>query len=113
MLIEEYIAQYLSQQLEQPVSGTVPHPMPESFVTVERTGGRNENLIRSATLVVQCWAQSMDAAANLCEAVTTAMEAANALPEISRCSLNSSYNFTDTSTKRFRYQAVFDLVYFL
>lgn len=28
------------------------------------------------------------------------------------CEMNSSYNFTDTRTKRYRYQAVFDLVYF-
>ena len=28
------------------------------------------------------------------------------------CVLNSTYNFTDTRTKRYRYQAVYDLVYF-
>ena len=28
-----------------------------------------------------------------------------------RCELNGDYNFTDTETKRYRYQAVFDLTY--
>ena len=34
-------------------------------------------------------------------------------PEISRCALNTSYNYTDTSRKIFRYQAVFELVHYL
>ena len=33
------------------------------------------------------------------------------LPEIGRSQLNSDYNFTDTTTKGYRYQAVFDLIY--
>jgi len=32
--------------------------------------------------------------------------------EVCKCSLNSDYNFTDTATKKYRYQAVFDLVHF-
>ena len=33
-------------------------------------------------------------------------------PEIAACRLNSDYNFTDTAKKKYRYQAVFDLVYY-
>ena len=35
-----------------------------------------------------------------------------ALSGISRARLNSDYNFTDPAKKHYRYQAVFDLVYF-
>ena len=30
---------------------------------------------------------------------------------IFKSSLNSDYNFTDTSTKKYRYQAVYDIYY--
>ena len=39
------------------------------------------------------------------------MEGITSLPNISRCELNNSYNFTDTESKTYRYQAVFHLVY--
>lgn len=113
MLIEEFVVQYLNGELSVPVSGAVPSPMPDTFVTVERTGSSITNKIRTATLAIQAWAESIDAAANLCAEVTETMENIVENDEISRCSLDSSYNFTDTSTKRFRYQAVFDLVHYL
>lgn len=31
---------------------------------------------------------------------------------ISKCTLNSDYNYTDTARKKYRYQAVYDIVYF-
>ena len=34
------------------------------------------------------------------------------LDSISQAELNTDYNFTDTQTKRYRYQAVYDLVFF-
>ena len=46
---------------------------------------------------------------------TDEAEMLKALPELDAVSasrLNSDYNFTDTTTKRYRYQAVYDLVYF-
>lgn len=113
MLIEEFVVDYLSDVLSVPVSGAVPSPMPATFVTVERTGGSVRNKLRSATLAIQAWAGSIDAAANLCADLTEAMEDIVEEPEISHCSLDASYNFTDESTKRCRYQAVFDLVHYL
>ena len=50
-------------------------------------------------------------AAKLNEEVKDAMEKIIEYTEISKCSLNSDYNFTDTKTKSYRYQAVFDLVF--
>ena len=34
------------------------------------------------------------------------------LNDISSVKLNSDYNYTDTARKKYRYQAVFDFVYF-
>lgn len=120
-MIENIIINYLYNALAYedgssvahvPVSGEVPTPLPEKFVTVEKTGGRIENHVRSGTLAIQSWAGSQKEASELNDQVITAMEAAVALDVISKCQLNSDYNYTDTSTKHHRYQAVFDLVYF-
>ena len=35
-----------------------------------------------------------------------------ALEQIVSVSLNSDYNYTDTTTKEYRYQAVFDIVHY-
>ena len=120
-MIENIVISYLftalayeegSSVVNIPVSGEVPTPLPDVFVTVEKTGGRIENHIRSATLAIQSWAKSQEKASELNEQVIAAMESLTALDAISKCKLNSDYNYTDTSTKHNRYQAVFDLVYF-
>lgn len=111
MTIEEFVILYLSGRLPVRVSGDVPSPMPDSFVTVEQTGSGRVNRISSATLAVQSWAPTRAAAAALNAQVEAAMEAMAAEPEISRCALDTSYNYTDTATRRPRYQAVFDVVH--
>lgn len=113
MLIEEFVVKYLEDELSVPVSGSEPTPMPQRFVTVERTGSSCRNKLRSAAIAVQAWAESLDEAANLCAVVVTTMEAIVSEPEISRCVLSANYNFTDEETNRYRYQADFDLVHYL
>lgn len=113
MTIEAFVIDYLDGALSVPVSGDTPHPMPNTFVTVEKTGGGRSNKIDSATLAIQSWAETRAAAAELNETVKQAMENIVEENEISRSDLDSDYNYTDEDTKRFRYQAVFDLVYFL
>ena len=34
------------------------------------------------------------------------------MDDISKCQLNSDYNYTDTTRKKYRYQAVYDMVHF-
>ncbi len=43
------------------------------------------------------------------EQTKTAVDSLIELTEIAKVRLNSDYNFTDTATKRYRYQAVYDL----
>ena len=40
------------------------------------------------------------------------MEGIIAQPEVAACRLNADYNYTDTTKRLYRYQAVFDLVYY-
>ena len=82
------------------------------FVVIERTGGGEENRIRKAMIAIQSYGASMYAAAQLNEQVVRTMDELPALASIASCRLNSDYNFTDTSKKQYRYQAVFDIVYY-
>ena len=51
-------------------------------------------------------------AAALNELVKTAADSLVTLDEIASAKLNSDYNFTDTTTKRYRYQAVYDIKHY-
>lgn len=113
MNIEEFVVDYLSGALSVPVSGDAPSPVLPRFVTVEKTGGGRENKISSATIAVQAWAETRADAADLCSEVEAAMDAILAEPEISRCALDSSYNFPDLERKKPRYQAVFSVIHYL
>lgn len=111
-MIETIVLDYLSDVLSVPVSMEVPEDPPDQFVVIEKTGGGEENHIKSATLAIQSIAPSLYEAAVLNEDVKTAMDGIEALDSIGRSSLNSDYNFTDTASKQCRYQAVFDLIYY-
>ena len=93
--------------MEIPEGGGTP-----PYIVIERTGGGEANHIRSATVAIQSYGGSLYASAALNEQVKAAMEAIRELPEIAACDLNSDYNYTDTTKKQYRYQAVYDLVYY-
>lgn len=111
-MIETIVLDYLSEALSVPVSMEVPEDPPKQFVVIEKTGGGEKNHIKSATLAIQSIAPSLYEAAVLNEDVKNAMDGIAVLNAIGRSSLNSDYNFTDTASKRYRYQAVFDLIYY-
>lgn len=91
--------------------------MPESYapplVVVEKVGSSPGDRIRRATLAIQSYGATLYDAAALNEAVCARMELIAAEPKICRVVLNSDYNYTDTETKRYRYQAVFDITHYL
>ena len=114
MTIEEFVIGYLLAALPgTAVSASIPHPMPEEFVTVELVGESETDRIPTARLVVLSWSTSRAASAELADRVKTAMAAAAAEPEISRCSLAAKYNDTDLETNRPRYNTTFEVVYLI
>lgn len=111
-MIENIILDYLTgagvtAYLEIPEGGGTP-----PYVVIERTGGGDENHINSATVAIQSYGASLYLAARLNEQVKALMEDILLMPEISACDLNSDYNYTDNTKKQYRYQAVYDLVYY-
>lgn len=112
-MIEKIVLDYLSRKLTDPVYMETPAAVPQRYVLVEKTGSGVSDHIHSAVIAIQSISSvSLYDAASLNEEVKTAMDEIITLPAISRSELNSDYNFTNTKTKEYRYQAVYDLVYF-
>lgn len=111
-MIETIILNYLfaagiTAAMEVPEGGGTP-----PFVVIERTGGGENNLLRQATVAIQSYGASLYAAAALNDLVVKTMENLPELPSVASCDLNSDYNYTDTEKRQYRYQAVFDIVYY-
>ncbi|KXT73196.1 Phage-associated protein [Streptococcus sp. DD10] len=111
-MIEKVIKRHLDSQLGVPSFYEHEEDMPERCVLIEKTGSGRRDFARSATFTFQSYAGSMQEAAELNEAVKVAVDSLIGLDAISGVRLNSDYNFTDTETKRYRYQAVYDIYYF-
>lgn len=111
-MIEAIIRDYLLELLDVPVYIDVPADPPENYVVIERTGGSETEHIRSATIAVQSYGPRKTAAAELHEQVMSLLPDIADGVRVSACDLNAEYDYTDTQTKRYRYQAVFDLVYY-
>lgn len=110
-MIEITVLDYLAGALDVPVGMEVPETVPASYVVIEKTGSGETDTLLSATLAVQSCAPTLHGAAALNEAVKAAMGGLTALPNVFRCHCQTDYNWTDTRTKRRRYQAVFDIIY--
>lgn len=111
-MIEKRVIDYLVSSLNIPVYAEVPATGDGRYLVVEKTGAFRENLLDEADIAVQSYADSLYDAAALNEDVKAAMLEMNHEPNISDVRLNSDYNFTDTSTKRYRYQAIFIVTYY-
>ena len=112
-MIEEILYNYLGDSLSAPVYLEIPKDYPSTFFVIEKTGGAWVNHIKSATVAIKSYAQSMYDAAEMNEELKAVMlNDILELPEIASVKLNSDYNFTDTTTKQYRYQAVFDIKHY-
>lgn len=105
-MIEKTILDYLNEHLTVPAYMEEPINKPASYVLIERTGSSESDLIESTTLALQSYGASLYDAAVLSMAVKAQIKQAVELPSVSAVYINSDYNFTDTETKRYRYQCV-------
>lgn len=111
-MIEIIVKEYLSKQLEIEVVTERSDAKMKKYLLIEKTGSSRENFIDTATITIQSYAESMYEAAVLNERVKKAMDDIAVLSNVSKSELNSDYNFTDTTKKEYRYQAVYDITYF-
>lgn len=111
-MIEKTLLDYLNSVLDDPVYMQYPDNAPIRFFLLEKTGGNRENQIAYATFVLQSYGGTLYESAAMNLVGINAMLNAVELDEVSSVSLNSDYNFPDTTRKRQRYQAVFNLTHY-
>lgn len=116
-MIEKIVRDYLVAQNIEGIGSNikmqVPENPPTNYLVIQKTGsGRTDRIDRAMIAIQSISRTSLLTAATTNEAVKEAMlEMADYVDEVYRCELNSDYNFTDTDTKEYRYQAVFNLFF--
>ena len=96
-VIELILKQYLDSVLDVPVLLEHKTGVTVPYVLLDKTGGSESNHLKNA--------------AKLNEDVIRAMDGLTTVENVGGAHLNGSYNFTDTETKNYRYQAVYDINY--
>lgn len=113
-MIEATIISYLIDKTSaaKAVYAERPKSPPAKYIIVEKTGSNRADRVDRATIAIQSISGTLLDAAMLNDEVKAQMEAILSLESIGACRLNSDYNFTDQTTKEYRYQAVFDITHY-
>ncbi len=111
-MIELIVEKFLNNELNVPAYLEMPEKNPDSFVLIEKTNSNEKNKLDSSVLVFQSYAKTLYSAAALNEEVKKALKRLESINEIVSVKLNSDYNFTDTTTKKYRYQAVYNITHY-
>ena len=112
-LIEATVITYLADTLKtNDVYAERPASPPDEYYIIERTASGEINHVQRATIAIQSISgSSLLRAAQMNQAVLKAMPLLVQVTHVSCCRLNSAYNYTDTESRQYRYQAVFDIYY--
>lgn len=115
-IIEAFVREYIMQKDLPGIGANVylerPEEAPDRYILIEKTGSGREELLDSAVLAVQSLSRNrMYEAAETNERVKAALLAMPEETEVFSCELNTDYNYTNTETKEYRYQAVFQIDY--
>lgn len=112
-MIEETVLNYLKYHLSVPVYCNEPSTKDPEYVVIEKTGGNIENKIKESTIAIQSYGKTKYRACALMEEVIATMtDGLIALDDISEVVVNGSSDFTDTTTKRPRYQSIFIITHY-
>jgi hypothetical protein len=112
ILIEKTVMDYLDTVLDDPSFTQEQNNGMTRFHLIQKVGSSTENKIFTSMVAVQSIAPSRIEAAQMNKDVCEAMENIVELEVIGSCKLNSDYDYTDTSKKRYRYQALFEIVHY-
>lgn len=111
-MIEEIILNYVSAALSVPVRMEIPADPPVRYVVLKRSGRGREDGLEASNLIADSYAESLAEAARLNEQVKAVLDELDTLDEISSAQLASDYPLTDTTNKKYRYQAVYEIYHY-
>ena len=105
-MIAQDLLEYLNGTLTESVYMEAPESL-TNYVLLDQTGTSRNNHIITTTIAIQSYASSLYGAMQLNETVKTAMDGFLSLSHVISVKLETDYNFTDTTTKQYRWQAVY------
>jgi len=110
-IISKLLLDYLDQNLSVSVYMEAPEEMTD-YVLLDQTGSSVSNHVTTTTIAIQSYGASLYGAMLLNDEVKEAMPGFAALPEVARVELETDYNFTNTETKQYRWQAVYQITHY-
>lgn len=118
-MIEKTLISYLTNQTSagDNVFAERPEDIPEKYILIQKTGSSTSDMIMTSTIAIQSIVDSMQGgrlldAMDLNEDVKEVMADLIESDDIVMVELDSDYNFTDDSTKEYRYQAVYQITHY-
>lgn len=111
-MIEKLLIKYISSKLNVDVVMELPENNFKKLILIEKVGSSENNFIKNAKIAIQSYAPSLLQASELNEKVKEIIRGLIELNDICKVNLESDYNFTDTSIKKYRYQAIFNIFYY-
>ena len=111
-MIIKTLLDYLTENLEGIYVGMEAPEQLTDYVLIDQTGSAKINHITTTTVAIQSYGASLYEAMLLNERVKGVMDGFLALDVVTRVQLNTDYNFTDTETKQYRWQAVYQITHY-
>lgn len=110
-MIAKTLLDYLSAALDVPVVMEAPEQTTD-YVLIDQTGSSRTNHIITTTIALQSYGSTLYNAMLLSKDVEAAMVGFAELDEVTRVELETDYNFTNTTTKQYRWQAVYNITHY-
>ena len=110
-MIAKDLLDYLGEALSVGVYMESPEEL-TNYILLDQTGSSRNDHIITTTIAVQSYAPSLYEAMVLNESVKAAMEGFAQLANVTRVELDTDYNFTNTTTKQYRWQAVYNITHY-
>ena len=110
-MIAKTLLDYLDSVLDVPVVMEAPEQTSD-YVLIDQTGSSRTNHIITTTFAIQSYGDTLYEAMVLNDAVKDAMVGFAELGNVTRVELETDYNFTNTETKQYRWQAVFQITHY-
>lgn len=111
-MIEITVKNHMEKKLVVPICFEIPSDPPSRFVVLRKADSGREDLLDSAMLVAESYAESLLEAGRLNEQVKTALDSLIELDSVSSSKRGGDYPFPNTKIKRYRYQAVQNITYY-
>lgn len=111
MIIPDLI-DFLSEELPGTFVGMEAPEDTTGYVLIDQTASSRRNHIITTTVAIQSYGSSLVDAFLLNETVKGKMEDFLDEEGITRVSLETDYNFTNTATKQYRWQAVYQITHY-